>query len=102
MSDAPCRGLVREGICGMCETGVLDDTPEHRDYVLARQERLDGENMMICCSRNLRLVRVLCWSAPGVIVMSAQVDTTCQVRHPSVCIGIVRDMTCPNPKRSSR
>ena len=29
------RGLVWEGICGMCETGMLDGTPEHRDYVLA-------------------------------------------------------------------
>ena len=59
------RGLVWEGICGMCETGVLDATPEHRDYVLAPQERLDGENMMICWSRSLRLVLDLCWSAPG-------------------------------------
>jgi hypothetical protein len=54
------RGLVWEGICGMCETGMLDGTPEHRDYVLAP---LDGENMMICCSRSLRLVLDLCWSA---------------------------------------
>lgn len=46
----------------MCETGVLDGTPEHRDYVLAP---LDGENMMICCSRSLRLVLDPCWSATG-------------------------------------
>ena len=50
-------GLVWDGICGMCET-----TPEHRDYMLAP---LDGENMMICCSRSLRLVLDPCWSATG-------------------------------------
>ena len=49
----------------MCETGVLDGTPEHRDYVLAPQERLDGENMMICWFRSLRLVLDPCWSATG-------------------------------------
>jgi ferredoxin-NADP reductase len=45
--DASCW----EGVCGMCETGVLEGIPEHRDYILTPQERLDGQIMMICCSR---------------------------------------------------
>lgn len=40
-----------EGICGMCQTRVLDGVPEHRDHVLTPQERLDGHSMMLCCSR---------------------------------------------------
>ncbi len=40
-----------EGICGMCETRVLEGVPEHRDHILTPQERLDGHSMMICCSR---------------------------------------------------
>ena len=57
---------------------------------------------MICCSRSFRLVLDTVLVSDGVIVRSAQVDTICQVHNPSVCIGIVRDVTCPNPKRSSR
>ena len=41
----------REGICGSCETRVLEGTPEHRDHVLSEQERAASESMMICVSR---------------------------------------------------
>ncbi|WP_040830560.1 PDR/VanB family oxidoreductase [Nocardia jiangxiensis] len=40
-----------EGICGICETVVLEGIPEHRDHVLTPRERVDGNRMMLCCSR---------------------------------------------------
>jgi ferredoxin-NADP reductase len=40
-----------EGICGTCETEVLEGEPDHRDSVLSAEERASGETMMICVSR---------------------------------------------------
>jgi ferredoxin-NADP reductase len=40
-----------EGICGTCETAVLDGIPDHRDSVLSDEEREVGELMMLCVSR---------------------------------------------------
>lgn len=40
----------REGVCGSCETAVLDGIPDHRDSVLSATERLANRSMMICCS----------------------------------------------------
>jgi ferredoxin len=40
-----------EGICGTCETKVLEGMPEHRDSVLDGAQRSSGATMMICCSR---------------------------------------------------
>jgi ferredoxin-NADP reductase len=40
-----------EGICGSCETRVLDGTPDHRDLVLSKQQQGANDRMMICCSR---------------------------------------------------
>lgn len=42
-----------EGVCGTCETRVLDGRPDHRDSVLSEEERDAGDVMMICCSRAL-------------------------------------------------
>lgn len=42
-----------QGICGSCETRVLDGMPDHRDQVLSEAERRAGKSMMICCSRSL-------------------------------------------------
>jgi ferredoxin-NADP reductase len=42
-----------QGVCGTCETGVLDGIPEHRDDFLSRSERASNKKMMVCCSRNL-------------------------------------------------
>ena len=47
-----------EGICGACETRVLDGVPDHRDSVLTAAEREQNKVMMICVSgcRSERLV----------------------------------------------
>ncbi len=49
----------REGICGTCETTVLDGIPEHRDSLLSDDERAAGETMMICVGRSLSTRLVL-------------------------------------------
>ncbi|QNP66771.1 PDR/VanB family oxidoreductase [Streptomyces genisteinicus] len=41
----------RDGICGSCETRVLDGTPDHRDFLLSEAEHAAGTSMMICVSR---------------------------------------------------
>lgn len=48
----------REGICGTCETNVLDGLPDHRDSLLSEEERAANDTMMICVgrSRSSRLV----------------------------------------------
>ncbi|NML91860.1 oxidoreductase [Sphingobium sp. TB-6] len=43
----------REGICGSCETAVIEGTPDHRDAILTQAERAEGRTMMICCSGSL-------------------------------------------------
>lgn len=40
-----------EGICGTCETRVLDGDIDHRDGLLTDDERDAGDTMMICVSR---------------------------------------------------
>jgi vanillate O-demethylase ferredoxin subunit len=47
-----------EGVCGSCETRVLDGVPDHRDLILTEEEKQAGKTMMICCSgsRTERLV----------------------------------------------
>jgi ferredoxin-NADP reductase len=40
-----------EGICGTCETTVLDGEPDHRDSLLTEEEKAAGDTMMICVSR---------------------------------------------------
>lgn len=41
----------QEGVCGTCETVVLEGEPDHRDHVLSDEERESGEMMMPCVSR---------------------------------------------------
>ncbi|WP_377273949.1 PDR/VanB family oxidoreductase [Peterkaempfera sp. SMS 1(5)a] len=41
----------RDGICGTCETAVLDGTPDHRDMLLSAEEHAAGRTMMVCVSR---------------------------------------------------
>jgi ferredoxin-NADP reductase len=40
-----------EGICGSCETAVLEGEVDHRDSVLSEEERAVMDTMMICVSR---------------------------------------------------
>jgi len=39
-----------EGVCAVCETGVLAGVPDHRDAILSEAERASNRTMMICCS----------------------------------------------------
>lgn len=39
-----------EGICGSCETKVLEGVPDHRDMVLTEDERATNKVMMVCVS----------------------------------------------------
>jgi ferredoxin-NADP reductase len=39
-----------EGICGACETRVLEGTPDHRDMVLSSAEHAANQVMMVCVS----------------------------------------------------
>lgn len=54
--DTPYSCL--EGVCGTCETRVLEGEPDHRDLVLSRAERDSNRTMIICCSgsKSARLV----------------------------------------------
>jgi tetrachlorobenzoquinone reductase len=39
-----------EGVCGTCETPVIDGIPDHRDSFLTDEEKADNSKIMICCS----------------------------------------------------
>lgn len=39
-----------EGVCGSCETRVIEGTPEHRDLILSKDEKASNKTMLICCS----------------------------------------------------
>jgi ferredoxin-NADP reductase len=47
----PALNSCQEGICGTCETVVVEGTPLHRDSLLSEEERASNETMMICVSR---------------------------------------------------
>jgi vanillate O-demethylase ferredoxin subunit len=40
----------QEGVCGACQTGVLQGTPDHRDSYLSPREKSKGDTIMLCCS----------------------------------------------------
>lgn len=42
-----------EGLCGTCETAVLEGRPDHRDSVLSSEEQEANDCMMLCVSRAL-------------------------------------------------
>lgn len=48
-----------EGVCGTCETRIIDGEAEHRDSILAPDERIANESMMICVSRSRQPTLVL-------------------------------------------
>lgn len=39
-----------DGICGTCETKVIDGIPDHRDSFLTDDEKAENSKIMICCS----------------------------------------------------
>lgn len=39
-----------QGVCGTCETEVVEGIPDHRDLILSDNERASNKRMMICCS----------------------------------------------------
>jgi len=39
-----------QGVCGTCETRVIEGTPDHRDLYLSREDHAANKTMMICCS----------------------------------------------------
>jgi ferredoxin-NADP reductase len=41
-----------EGVCGTCETRVLEGIPDHRDSILSGKEKAENRTMMICVSRS--------------------------------------------------
>lgn len=47
--DPPC--MCRGGVCGQCETTVLDGEVEHHDHFLSDQVKASHKKIMICVSR---------------------------------------------------
>ncbi|NML32367.1 PDR/VanB family oxidoreductase [Paraburkholderia antibiotica] len=50
-NGVPTLSSCRQGICGTCETAVIEGEPDHRDHVLTPRERASNQTMMICVSR---------------------------------------------------
>lgn len=42
----------KRGECGVCQVGVVEGTPDHRDFILTDAERESGKTMQICISRS--------------------------------------------------
>jgi ferredoxin-NADP reductase len=40
----------KEGVCGACQTRVLEGVPDHRDAYLSPREKSAGDSIMLCCS----------------------------------------------------
>jgi vanillate O-demethylase ferredoxin subunit len=40
-----------QGVCGICQTTVLEGEPEHRDLYLTAAEQASNKTIMPCCSR---------------------------------------------------
>jgi ferredoxin-NADP reductase len=41
----------KRGDCGICQTTVIEGTPDHRDYILSESEKASNKVMQICVSR---------------------------------------------------
>ncbi len=42
----------RRGDCGICQVGVIEGAPDHRDFILTDAEKAAGKVMQICVSRS--------------------------------------------------
>ncbi|RJG10734.1 PDR/VanB family oxidoreductase [Massilia cavernae] len=49
----------KEGVCGACQTKVLDGVPDHRDSYLTSREKNAGDTIMLCCSGSVSDTLVL-------------------------------------------
>lgn len=47
----PAQSGCEEGVCGVCETSVVEGQPDHRDRILSDEEKAAGKTMLICVSR---------------------------------------------------
>jgi tetrachlorobenzoquinone reductase len=52
-AGAIVEARCQEGVCGACETTVLEGQPDHCDSILSPKERKANASMMICCSGSL-------------------------------------------------
>lgn len=43
----------QEGVCGACQTKVIEGAPDHRDAFLTPREKSSGKTIMLCCSGSL-------------------------------------------------
>ncbi|PHM38466.1 PDR/VanB family oxidoreductase [Xenorhabdus innexi] len=51
-NNAACvESLCREGICGTCETVILEGEADHRDQYFSDEERESQASLLLCCSR---------------------------------------------------
>ncbi|WP_330285496.1 PDR/VanB family oxidoreductase [Streptomyces sp. NBC_00576] len=50
-AGVPVLSSCEEGICGSCETAVIEGEIDHRDSLLTEDERAAGDTMLICVSR---------------------------------------------------
>ncbi len=50
-AGVPILSSCGRGLCGTCETTVLDGIPDHRDSLLSDSERTRGTSMLPCVSR---------------------------------------------------
>jgi len=41
-----------DGVCGTCETKVIEGIPDHRDSFLSDEEKAENDKVMVCCSRS--------------------------------------------------
>ncbi len=58
-AGVPVKSSCLQGICGSCETRVIQGRPDHRDGILSPAERASNATMMICCSGSLDPLIVL-------------------------------------------
>jgi ferredoxin-NADP reductase len=42
----------KRGDCGICQVGVIEGVPDHRDFILSETEKTAGKLMQICVSRS--------------------------------------------------
>lgn len=42
----------RQGDCSLCQVGVVEGIPDHRDYILSERERAENKIIQICVSRS--------------------------------------------------